>query len=126
MNLIVAGNVIEVTFDADEPQQSGYITLPDGYSYEQINIILASNCYPIHRLSSGNLGTRTFPPVNSKSPCQFAYAIIDTTKAASFRVVIEKFGQIPDIHYFDKPFDPILVKGDGGKEYNVIPSDQFK
>lgn len=126
MNLIVAGNVIEVTFDVDEPQQSGYITLPDGYSYEQINIILTSNCYPIHRLSSGTLGTRTFPPVNSKSPCQFAYAIVDTTKAASFRVVIEKFGQIPDIHYFDKPFEPILVTGDDGKEYNVIPSDQFK
>ena len=126
MNLIVAGNVIEVTFDADDPQQSGYITLPDGYSYEQINIILSSNCYPIHRLSSGTLGTRTFPPVNSKSPCQFAYAIVDTTKEASFRVVIEKFGQIPDIHYFDKPFEPILVTGDDGKEYNVIPSDQFK
>lgn len=31
MNLIVAGNVIEVSFDADDPQ-SGYITLPDGYS----------------------------------------------------------------------------------------------
>lgn len=126
MNLIVAGNVIEVTFAVDEPQQSGYITLPDGYSYEQINIISASNCYPIHRLSSDNLGTRTFPPVNSKSPCQFAYAIVDTTKAASFRVVIEKFGQIPDIHYFDKAFEPILVVGDDGKEYKVIPSDQFK
>lgn len=126
MTILVAGNVIEVTFTADEPTQSGYITLPDGYSYEQINIILASNCYPIHRLSSDNLGTRTFPPVNSKSPCQFAYAIVDTTKAASFRVVIEKFGQIPDIHYFDKAFEPILVVGDDGKEYNVIPSDQFK
>lgn len=126
MNLYVAGNVIEVTFDADEPQQSGFVTLPDGYSYEKVNIILASNCYPLHRLSSGNLGTRTFPPVNSKSPCQFAYAILDTTKAASFRVIIEKFGQIPDTHYFDKAFEPILVTDDAGKEYNVIPSDQFK
>lgn len=40
--------------------------------------------------------------------------------------VIEKFGQIADIHYFDKAFEPILVVGDDGKEYNVIPSDQFK
>lgn len=40
--------------------------------------------------------------------------------------IIEKFGQIPDIHYFDTPFKPILVKGDDGKEYNVIPSNQFK
>lgn len=126
MNLIVAGNVIEVTFDADEPQQSGYITLPDGYSYKQINIISATNCYPGHRLSSPYLGPRIFPPVNSKSPCQFAYSILDTTKEASFRIIIEKFGKIPDIHYFDKAFEPILVVGDDGKEYNVIPSDQFK
>lgn len=126
MNLIVAGNVIEVTFDVDEPQQSGYITLPDGYSYEQINIISATNCYPVNRLSSAYLGTRIFPPVNSKSPCQFAYAILDTAKEASFLIIIEKFGQIPDIHYFDKAFEPILVVGDDGKEYNVISSDQFK
>ena len=126
MNILVAGNVIEVTFTANEPTQSGYITLPDGYSYEQINIISVNNCYPVHRLSSNYLGTRTFPPVNSKSPCQFAYAILDTTKAASFRIIIEKFGQIPDTHYFDKAFEPILVTDDAGKEYNVIPSDQFK
>lgn len=27
---------------------------------------------------------------------------------------------------FDKIFDPILVTGDDGNEYNVIPSDRFK
>lgn len=27
---------------------------------------------------------------------------------------------------FDSAFNPILVTGDDGKEYNVIPSDQFK
>lgn len=39
---------------------------------------------------------------------------------------IEKFGQIPYTHYFDKAFEPILVVGEDGNEYNVIPSDQFK
>ena len=126
MKLTVKGNAIEVTFVANEPLQYGYITLPDGYSFEQITLLSATNCYPIHNLSSPLLGKRTFPPVNSKSPCQLSYAIIDTAKAASFRAIIEKFGQIPDIHYFDKEFDPILVTGDDGKEYNVIPSDQFK
>lgn len=29
-------------------------------------------------------------------------------------------------NYFDSTFKPILVKGDDGKQYNVIPSDQFK
>ena len=30
------------------------------------------------------------------------------------------------MHYFDNAFKPILVTGEDGKEYNVIPSDQFK
>lgn len=125
MTLTVKGNTIEVTFAANETHQSGYITLPDGYSFEQITLLSANNCYPINNLSSSLLGKRTFPPVNSKSPCRLSYAILDSTKAASFRAIIEKFGQKPDIDYFAKPFDPILVKGDDGKEYNVIPSDQF-
>lgn len=126
MNITAKGNAIEVTFGANEPTQHGYITLPDGYSFEQISLLSANNCYPINNISSLLLGKRTFPPVNSKSPCQLSYAILDTTKPASFRAIIEKFGQIPDIHYFEKPFEPILVTGDDGKEYNVIPSDQFK
>ena len=52
--------------------------------------------------------------------------IKDISKKADIRLSIEKFGQIPDTHYFDKAFDPILVVGDDGNEYNVIPSDQFK
>lgn len=126
MNLSVKGNAIEVTFDANESPQYGYITLPDGYSFEQINLLSANNCYPINSLSSSLLGKRTFPPINSKSPCRLSYAIVDTTKAASFRAIIEKFGQIPDPNYFNKAFEPILVVGDDGKEYNMIPSDQFK
>lgn len=126
MTLTVKGNAIDVTFNANEPLQYGYITLPDGYSFEQITLLSANNYYPINNLSSSLLGKRTFPPVNSKSPCRLSYAIIDKTKAASFRAIIEKFGQIPDTHYFDKEFKPILVTGDDGKEYNVIPSDQFK
>lgn len=125
MNINVTGNVIDVSFDAGSPQ-AGTIELPDGYSYEQVNVIAASNCYPINRYSSAMLGTRTFPPVNSKSPSIFKYAIIDTTRKASFRAIIEKFGQIPDKHYFDSAFKPILVTGDDGNEYQVIPSTQFK
>lgn len=126
MTLTVKGNAIEVKFDANESPQYGYVPLPDGYSFEQITLLSANNCYPINNISSTLLGKRTFPPVNSKSPCRLSYAIVDPTKAASFRAIIEKFGQIPDIHYFDTAFEPILVKGDDGKEYKVIPSDQFK
>lgn len=67
----------------------------------------------------------TFPVVNGKSPSILPLLIKDVSKRADIRLSIEKFGQIPDIHYFDKAFDPILVTGDDGNEYNVIPSDQF-
>ena len=126
MKLTVKGNALEVTFAANESPQFGYVPLPDGYSFEQITLLSANNCYPINNLSSTLLGKRTFPPINSKSPCQLSYAIIDSTKAASFRAIIEKFGQIPDPHYFDKAFEPILVTGADGNKYNVIPADQFK
>lgn len=33
----------------------------------------------------------------------------------------------PFIHiHFTTPFEPILVTGDNGKKYKIIPSDQFK
>lgn len=40
-------------------------------------------------------------------------------------MTINYYGNIVDPNYFDKAFEPILVKGDDGKEYNAIPSDQF-
>lgn len=30
------------------------------------------------------------------------------------------------VDYFTNPFEPILVTGDKGNKYKVIPSDQFK
>lgn len=47
-------------------------------------------------------------------------------KGNCIRILIEKFGQIPDTHYFDKALAPISVTVDDGNKYNVIPSDQFK
>lgn len=52
--------------------------------------------------------------------------MINVFRGNYIRILIEKFGQIPDSHYFDKTFEPILVTGDDGNKYNVIPSDQFK
>lgn len=39
-------------------------------------------------------------------------------------MTFKTFGNIIYISY--EASEPILVKGDDGKEYNVIPSDQFK
>ena len=123
-----SGNFIRIHFNANElPKEHTTIQLKDGYTYERLNINLATNVrelVPFMAIFTGD--TITFPVINSKSPSTISIFVPDITQEAEIRITIEKFGQIPDIHYFDKPFEPILVKGDDGKEYNVIPSDQFK
>ena len=103
------------------------ITLPDGYSFETIHITYLSNITeiaPYFNIISHN--SYHFPPVNSHSPSTFSLLVTDLSVKAEIRILIEKFGQIPDAHYFEKAFKPILITGDDGNEYNVIPSDQFK
>lgn len=122
MKVHVYGNSLLIEFEANEPISP--ITLPDGYSYERINITESTNIYAVNQNSSNRI--LTFPPVNSKSPSIIIIGRADAKLISRLRFSIEKFGQIPDAHYFDKAFDPILVTGDDGKEYKVIPSDQFK
>jgi hypothetical protein len=121
------GNIIAIQINANELTNNVTILVPDAYSFEKILILRATNIYSFEPYVTVIIGSEiTFPPVNSKSPCTFNLLITDLTKDTDFRAVICKFGQIPDTHYFDKAFDPILVTGDDGNEYNVIPSDQFK
>lgn len=123
-----SGNFIRIYFEANELTQThNTIQLQDGYTYERLHINGAYNVkelVPYMSIVTGD--TFTFPVVNSKSPSTISIYVPDITKEAEIRITIEKFGQIPDIHYFDTAFEPILVTGDDGKEYNVIPSDQFK
>lgn len=123
-----SGNFIRIYFEANELQKEhATIQLQDGYTYERLHINGASNVkelVPYMSISRGDI--ITFPVVNSKSPSTISIFVPDITKEAELRITIEKFGQIPDIHYFDNAFEPILVTGEDGKEYNVIPSDQFK
>ena len=128
MVLEVRGNFIRFTSEANEfTSMRVPVTLPDGYSYETIHILYAHNvseiAYHVH-ISNGM--TCHFPPVRSHSPSAFALLLNDTAEKAEIRILIEKFGQIPDANYFNKEFEPILVTGDDGNTYNVIPSDQFK
>lgn len=122
------GNIIYITYAASELSvHEQKITLPDGYSYEDILVVNSANISTIqNRLLANSNVHMIFPPINSKSPCTFFLYVTDLTKTASIRILICKFGQIPDANYFATAFEPILVKGDDGKEYNVIPSDQFK
>lgn len=128
MNTIIRGNCIRIYIEANEfTNRRVPVTLPEGYSYESINIIYLSNIselVPYFLINNNRL--YHIPPVRSHSPSTFNLLVGDLSKSAEIRILIEKFGQIPDAHYFDNTFTPLLVTGDDGNEYNVIPSDQFK
>lgn len=124
MKTLYMGNTVLIEFNANEPLS--VVTLPAGYSYETIHVTESTNLFAFYQVTNISNAVLTFPVVNSKSPCTISVSRSDDTKIARLRFSIEKFGQIPDKDYFKKAFDPILVVGDDGKEYNVIPSDQFK
>lgn len=121
------GSFIHIKFDANELSHGNQtIQLPDGYTYERILINYIDNIELSLYMPLDKGDDITFPVVNSKSPSILPLLIKDTSRSADIRLTIEKFGQIPDPHYFDGAFEPILVTGDDGNEYNVIPSNQFK
>lgn len=125
MTEYVNGNVIRLNFNANE--SSVNYTLPDGYSYKKILLLVITNISTIHNnVTALARAEFEFPVVNGMSPCTFNISIADKTKPATLIILITKFGQKPDIHYFDKAFEPILVTGKDGEEYHMIPSDQFK
>lgn len=125
MTATIQGNNIRITLTAAE--NNIVYTMPDGYSYETFIITGFLNINYINPLCKAVLGvTYHFPPVRSKSPTTLMFLKTDAKAEASIIITIVKFGQIPNSHYFDKAFEPILVTGDDGNEYNVIPSDQFK
>lgn len=121
------GSFIHIQFDANELSDGRTtIQLADGYTYERIFIHYIDNIELSLYMPLERCDDITFPVVNNKSPSILPLLIKDVSRKADIRLSIEKFGQIPDAHYFDKAFEPILVTGDDGNEYNVIPSDQFK
>lgn len=126
MTINYYGNVVDIKFNIKD-SSGAPITLSDGYSIEEMTITTNTGIYglmlgfPI-KLTAENL---RFPPVHSKNPNVIA-PLFDNTKEQRFTFIITKFGQIPDPNYFKKAFKPIPVTGSDGKEYNVIPSDQFK
>lgn len=127
MTSLINGCNITLKMDANESTSNDYVyILPSGYTINTIYITSLTNIIAINKAIIQKNTRLVFPVVNSKSPSCITLYISDITKAAEIRFTIEKFGQIPDTSYFDKPFKPIVVTGDDGKEYNVIPSDQFK
>lgn len=126
MSLITKGNTLIINFNANElTSRDTTVILPDGYSYEKLLLTSSFNISLINNAPAAQFEL-SFPPVNSKSPSIIRINVTDITKLAQLRLCITKFGQIPDPHYFNNAFEPILVTGEDGNEYNVIPSDQFK
>lgn len=126
MTIKYYGNAVDIQSNIGDPAET--ITLADGYSIEDMLIVRNSGIYAITR--GVPIPTRDgiqlhFPPVNSCNPNTIT-PLFTNTQEHRFTFIITKFGQIPDEHYFDKAFEPILVTGDDGNEYPVIPSDQFK
>lgn len=128
MEIEYKGPFIRIAFNAMELSEGHVrIQLADGYTYERIFINALSNVTDLGQHITASIGDHiTFPVVNSKSPSTLELFIPELSKRAEIRLTIEKFGQIADPHYFDNAFEPILVTGDDGNEYKVIPSDQFK
>lgn len=127
MTRLINGCNITLKLEANESTSNNYVyILPSGYTINTIYITSLTNIEAINRALVQRNSRLVFPVVNSKSPSYITLYISDITKAAEIRFTIEKFGQIPDDTYFDAPFKPIVVTGDDGKKYNVIPSDQFK
>lgn len=125
MKAMINGNNIRITLDAADDKI--VYTMPDGYSYETLLISAFLNINYFNPLCKAIIGTTYhFPPVRSKSPTTLTLLKTNAAAEASIVITIVKFGQIPDSHYFDKAFEPILIAGDDGNKYNVIPSDQFK
>ena len=125
MNALINGTNIRITLTAEE--DNIVYTMPDGYSYEAFLITGIININYINPLCKEVLtATYHFPNVSSKSPSTLKILKTTANAEASIVLTIVKFGQLPNSHYFDKAFEPILVTGDDGNEYNVIPSDQFK
>lgn len=127
MTTLVNGCNITLQLKANESTSNNYVyILPIGYTINTMLITSLTNIEAINRATIVRYTRLVFPIVNSKSPSYITLYISDITKDAEIRFTIEKFGQIPDSSYFDSAFKPILVTGDDGKKYNVIPSDQFK
>ena len=128
MNLSYKGPFIAISFNANELSTRDItVPLPEGYSYKRIFISRVTNIAELFSDIDVHTGDRlVFPVVNSKSPSTIRLFIRDLSRAADIKFIIEEFGQIPDASYFDKTFDPILVTGDDGNNYPIIPSDQFK
>lgn len=126
MTIEYHGSFIHIYFEAHELSDGRVnVQLADGYTYERIYIHYIDNIELSMYMPLERRDDITFPVVNGKSPAILPLFVKDVSRIADIRLSIEKFGQLPDTHYFDNAFEPILVTADGN-EYNVIPSDQFK
>lgn len=132
----ITGNIIRFLCEEDDIGKNIPYTLPDGYSLHTFYFSRSSTLVTIYTENSlyNSFNSNvliTCPIVNSMSPNSFVLSFPTGTTANTWiELTIYDFGGIPDSHYFDKAFEPILVKSknENGNEveYNMIPSTQFE
>lgn len=128
------GNRIIFILEDTDTVKTIPITLRDGYSVRKMFITTTSDLVlydgSVNPASLPSNVLLDFPIVNSKSPNTFNLKIVTATKGRALILNIFQFGGIPDSHYFDKAFEPILVttndENNHAVEYNMIPSTQFE
>lgn len=117
----VYGNCIMCTIKSNMPLTE--LVLPAGYSYHKILYIASAGYIQLPHAQRPLSGDRTytFPIVNGKSPNSIMVANPGSS-SGTLTIVIESFGGEPDNNYFNKIFDPILVKRKDGTTYKMIPT----
>lgn len=91
MTVLCQGNFITVSIKEGEGDPP-VIRLPDGYTYEKIQILVTANIpflIPYMQISPNY--TFEFPCINSTSPCTIQPVLKDPSAKAELKFVIEKF-----------------------------------
>lgn len=122
--MYVNGNIISGTTTSPFDE----IVLPDGYSVEKAIFVGITDDiqYRLNDVTDEGIVTLPkdteihFPVVNGKSPYRFT--IYSGTIGRAWQIIITQFGGEPSSSYFNRAFEPILVKRKDVTEYKLIPT----
>ena len=94
-------------------------------------VSIYTNTESYNQIYTGNNILITCPVIASSSPNSFIIHFSNNSTVNTWiELIIFELGGIPNPHYFDGAFEPLLMKtkDENGDEieYNMIPSTQFE
>lgn len=134
----ISGNIIRFLCEESDIGQNVNYTLPDGYTLHKFmfnrndqSVTIYTNVDTSNQLYTSNNIVIICPIISSKSPNSFIIRFSNASTVNTWiELIIFELGGIPDSHYFDKAFNPVLIKSkdenDDEIEYNMIQSTQFE